>query len=212
MIEAWHFVGDTLHDGRPVPADGETLRHDGPLMICASGLHASKRIIDALCYASGDTICRVLCAGDIVHDRDKLVCTERTIWWRVNGENLLREFARERARSVLHLWDAPAVVRQYLETGDEAIRDAAKAAARDVAMYAVTAVARAAATAASTAAARDSATTAATAAATTAARATAWATAWTTAWGAPWTTARDAAMDAANDILEHMVTSTVGKE
>ena len=31
---AWHFVSDTLRDGRPVPADGVTLRHSGPLVIC----------------------------------------------------------------------------------------------------------------------------------------------------------------------------------
>jgi len=34
---------------------------------------------------------------------------------------------------VIHLWDAPAVVREYLETGDESKRDAAWAAARDAA-------------------------------------------------------------------------------
>ena len=32
--------------------------------------------------------------------------------------------------SVIHLWDAPDVVRQYLETGDESLRDAAQAAAQ----------------------------------------------------------------------------------
>jgi hypothetical protein len=58
-MKAWHFVSDTLRDGRPVPADGEVLVHEGPLKLCASGLHASKNILDALHYAPGSTICRV---------------------------------------------------------------------------------------------------------------------------------------------------------
>jgi hypothetical protein len=36
-MKAWHFVSDTLRDGRPVPADGEVLVHKGPLILCASG-------------------------------------------------------------------------------------------------------------------------------------------------------------------------------
>jgi len=39
-----------------------------------------------------------------------------------------REFACWCALSVIHLWDAPKVVIQYLETQDESIRDAAMAA------------------------------------------------------------------------------------
>jgi hypothetical protein len=33
--------------------------------MCVTGLHASKRIIDALQYAPGNTICRVECRGKI---------------------------------------------------------------------------------------------------------------------------------------------------
>ena len=40
-IFAFHFVGDTLRDGRPIPSDGEWLTHDGPVVMCISGLHAS---------------------------------------------------------------------------------------------------------------------------------------------------------------------------
>ena len=36
----WHFVGDTLRDGRPVPPDGEWLEHTGPIDWCRSGLYA----------------------------------------------------------------------------------------------------------------------------------------------------------------------------
>ena len=129
-VLAWHFVGDTLRDGRPVPADGVTLRHDGPLVMCESGLHASIDPFDALQYAPGATLCRVHCAVDIVKGDDKLICRERTILRRMDATELLSYFARMRALSVIHLWDAPQVVCDYMMTGDESIRDAAWAAAR----------------------------------------------------------------------------------
>jgi hypothetical protein len=160
-MKAWHFVGETLRDGRPIPADGATLVHDGPLVMCEAGLHASKRIIDALGYAPGNTICRVECVGKIITDDDKLVCSERTILWRVDGEYLLREFARWCALSVAHLWGMPDVVKTYLETGDENLRAAASAAAWAAAWAAARAAAWAAAwddaSAAAGAAARNAA-------------------------------------------------------
>ena len=129
-MRAWHFTdGDKLRDGRSLPKDGELLKHKGPVNICGSGLHASKRLIDALGYSPGSTICRVKC-GDIIETQgDKLVCRERTILWRVDGENVLKRFARKCALDVAHLWDMPDIVRQYLDTGDEDIRSAASRAA-----------------------------------------------------------------------------------
>lgn len=134
-MDAWHFVGDKLRDGRDVPADGETLTHDGPLTLCVSGLHASIRAIDALHYAPTGArwLCRVRCGGETIEDTDKLVCRERTILWRVPCDPMILDFARLCARSVLHLWDAPQVVRDYLDTGDENIRAAALAATRSAA-------------------------------------------------------------------------------
>ena len=62
----------------------------------------------------------------------------------VNGhEKEIRRFARECALDVIHLWDAPPIVKKYLETGDEKLRAAAWAAA-----WAARAAARAAAWAA----------------------------------------------------------------
>jgi len=119
---AWHFTAATLRDGSPIPADNVTLTHVGPLVICQSGLHASKRLIDALRYAPGATICRVEISGQVERQADKLCATERTILWRVRGDELLRLFARCCAMDVDHLWDMPAVVRQYLVTGDERLR------------------------------------------------------------------------------------------
>jgi hypothetical protein len=142
-VLAWHFVGAALRDGRPIPADGEWLRHDGECVMCETGLHASRRLIDALQYAPGSTICRVAVRGIAAEDEnDKLVARERVILWRLtNADDLLCMFARKAALSVIHLWNAPAVVKQYLETGDEKLKDAAwdaawaaaRAAARDAA-------------------------------------------------------------------------------
>ncbi len=134
-MKAWHFTGDTLRDGSPLPADGEVLRHDGALIMCAQGLHASQRIIDALKYAPGNTICRVVVSGheDQGHD-DKIVCRERTILWRLDAEPVLRKFARLCALDVVHLWECPSIVLKYLRTGDESIRNAAWDAAQDAAL------------------------------------------------------------------------------
>jgi hypothetical protein len=220
VVLAWHFVGSALRDGRPIPPDGEVLIHPGSLEMCVTGLHASERIIDALGYAPGAMICRVECGGKVMRDTDKMICTRRTILWRVSGEALLREFARACARDVLHLWDAPDVIKQYLESGDEQLRAAAMAAAwdaRDAAWDARDAAwdARDAAWDARDAAwdARDAAWGDARDAAWDASRAAA---SWTAAWAAAWDAraasrdARDAAWDAAamaaqNARLEAMV-------
>ena len=127
-MKAWHFTNGSLRDGRPVPPPGETLRHDGKLVLCKSGLHASVRILDALKHAPGHMIHRVKVGGEIIRDDDTLVASERTILWTVDGEQLLLRFARRCALDVIHLWDAPDVVVRYLRTGDESLRAAARGA------------------------------------------------------------------------------------
>ena len=184
---AYHFVGTKLRDGRPVPPDGETLVHDGPIELCVIGLHASRTAWQALQNAPGCVLCRVHCGGRIMEYQanDKLVCTERTITARIDATDLLQKYARLCASDVLHLWDAPKVVREYLKTGDESLRNAASAAARnavqgaasDAAWDAAWAAARAAAWAAARAAAGAAALDAALDAAWAAARAAAWAVA-----------------------------------
>lgn len=133
-VLAWHFVNSTLRDGRPVPADGVELRHDGPVRMRVSGLHASVRAIDALRYAPGATACRVVMRDVVRVAADKLVARSRTILWRVDATDVLREFARDCALDVLHMWATPetpgidAVV-EYLLTGDESLRDIARTSA-----------------------------------------------------------------------------------
>ena len=144
-ILAWHFVGDTLRDGQPIPEDNVTLSHKGKVFICASGLHASRRLIDALQYAPGATICRVECWGDVEEHNDKLVARNRKILWRVDGEQLLRKFARLQALSVVDKWDAPEVVIKWLKTGDEQYRKDANSAAWSAARSAANSAANSAA-------------------------------------------------------------------
>jgi len=201
-------------DGREVRV-GETLTVEGEPVLCEHGLHASARILDALRYAGGGSLalCRVTLGGTVLHDDDKSVATERTVVAMLDTtttERLLREFARWCALSVAHLWDMPDVVRRYLETGDETIRDAASAAAWaavrdaawDAAWDAARDAARDAAWDAASAAARDAAWAAVRDAAWDAASAAAWAAVRDAAWAAvrdaAWDAARDAAWDAAS--------------
>lgn len=209
-ILAWHFVGNTLRDGRPVPPDGEWLVHDGPIKPFASGLNASERIIDALTYAPGPTICRVELRGNIVrHNNDKIVGRERRILWRLDDERLLRDFARRCALDVIHLWQAPDIVREYLKTGDEAIRVAAKAAAWDVARAASWFASSAAGLRAAWSAADDAADDAADAAALAAADAAADADVFDAAWDDARDVARAASWDAARDAQNACLTQMV---
>ena len=130
-FNAYHFTeGHTLRDGSPLKSPGETHVFDGPVKICESGLHASRTAWQALPYAPGSTLSRVYCE-DIVEERpnDKLVCRRRTVVATIDAEPFLRLFARRQALSVIDNWDAPSVVRQYLKTGDESLREAAESAA-----------------------------------------------------------------------------------
>jgi hypothetical protein len=66
---------------------------------------------------------------------------ERCIRERHDITDLLWQFARQQALLVINLWDAPDLVRQYLETGNESLRAAARAAAWDAAQAAAWAAA-----------------------------------------------------------------------
>jgi len=134
-IKAWHFCrrdkkrlrtsnGDLL-----IPKDGEWLKHEGGVKMCYTGLHASKRLIDAFAYASATTICRVELRDIVEEGEDKLVARERRVLWSIDGEEVLRAFARRCALDVIDEWDAPEVVLQWLKTGDEQYQDAAGSAA-----------------------------------------------------------------------------------
>jgi hypothetical protein len=192
-IFAWWFAPSDEklghQDGRAITL-GETHEIGDPLELCANGLHASVSAFDALRYASSSILYRVE-IHDAISDTDKICGRRRKYLARINAEPILRRFARECALEVLHLWDAPDVVKKYLETGDEnlraAARDAASAAARATAWDQ----------------ARDAARDAAWAAARDAARHAASDAAYAAAWAAAWTAASDPERDAARDAARH---------
>ena len=153
MNLAWHFLRlvdgvSVLRDGKtPAPPVGEWLEVAPPLSICNHGLHASWRAIDALDFVDWDNAAACLVEVDGIGEEhaEKLVCSRRRIVSWVPCDDLLRLFAREAALSVAQHWTMPAVVREYLETGNEAIRAAAGAAAGAAARAAAWAAAGAAA-------------------------------------------------------------------
>ena len=134
----YHFTNDTLRNGEPIPKVGEWLEFLGELVPCpsefdlargAGGLHASEHPFDALSFASGNRLHRVELGDQIVQHGspvDKVVSNRRKIVASIDAEDVLRRFD---LRVALDWKDAPAIVRDYLETGDESKRDAAWAAA-----------------------------------------------------------------------------------
>lgn len=131
-------------DGRK-PEVGKTHTVKCEPVLCSAGLHGSVYALDALQYAQSSRLWLVEITGSVRVGEDK-VCGKRRKYIAVaDVEFVLREFARKCALDVAHLWDIPAIVRQYLETGDESKRAAAWAAARDTAWASALAAARAAA-------------------------------------------------------------------
>ena len=212
-MKAWHFVGEKLRDGREIPKDGEWLIHEGPMKMCESGLHASTRIIDALKYSPGATICRVEISGETIKDEDKIVAKKRKILWRVNGEMILHEFACLIAERTLkkakvtdeRCWNAIKVKRLWMQkkaTNEElsAAYSAARSAARSAASAACSAASSAADSAASSAAES-----AAYSAAKSAVDSAASSAAWSAACSAARSAAHSAAESSNNKILERLV-------
>mgnify|MGYP001334045528 CR=1 FL=1 len=127
---AWHFTGDKLRDGSPIPPIGHTLVHTGEIEMCASGYHWSRTPFQALPYAPGPLLHKVRIGGTIREtEGDKGVSSERTILATIDATQLMRRFAADQALSVAHLWPMPDVVREYLVDLDEAKRSAAWSAA-----------------------------------------------------------------------------------
>lgn len=124
-IIAWHFTGDRLRDGSPIPQIGEWLEYAGKVEICKSGLHASRDPFDALQFAPGPMLHKVECDQIVDEEEDKFVCRRRRILASRDATEGLRYFARMRALSVVHLWSAPDVVLDFLMTGNPVIAAAA---------------------------------------------------------------------------------------
>ena len=135
-IKAWHFTGPTLRDGTPLPRIGEWLWHQGEIVPCKSGLHASQRIWDAILYCrlipcETPILHRVQLRGELVfHNGTKVVGRERKILASRNVDKLLKRFAVEQATRVANItgFQIPEVVLKYWETFDSnLLREAHKA-------------------------------------------------------------------------------------
>ena len=211
MTLAWYFARDDrklrFEDGRKIVV-GKSHLYRGEPELCKRGLHASVRILNALKYAPGPILYRVKLGGTVHVGSNKIAATKRTYLAEIDATEMLRGFARKCALDVIHLWTAPAVVRDYLESGREDIRDAAEDAAWDAAWADADDAARAASRAAARAASGDAARDVARASA----EAAAWASAEAAAEADAWTDARDAARDAQNERLARMALSAMGLE
>ena len=159
-VLAWHFTdGMKLRDGQPLVV-GQTYRHSGPLVMCESGLHGSKLLLDALHYAPGSTLSRVELSGDFLRDRDKLVASRRKVLWTLDAERVLHEFGvwcaygallaeREAGREPdPRSWAAVAAKRRWLDSEQVDLTAAGWAAAAVWVWAAAEAAAAAAAAAA----------------------------------------------------------------
>ena len=95
-MKAWHFLCEdrrTQHTGELVEA-GTVLRASAkPLRLCAYGLHASEKALDALHFAPGPVVCRVELSGDILRGTDKVCASERKVLSVDTADPVLHEFA-----------------------------------------------------------------------------------------------------------------------
>ncbi len=92
---AWHFVPSNMklaHSNEPVEL-GRTYHVKGKIIPCENGLHGSIRLLNALQYSSSSMLTRCRYDGEIVHQSDKLVASERTILWIGDIEPILHEAA-----------------------------------------------------------------------------------------------------------------------
>jgi hypothetical protein len=131
-IKGWWFSeGYKLpHEDNRIIKIGKTHKIKGKIIPCTNGLHASERIIDALGYAPGPIIWKVELSGTVIKEGDKICASSRKyIAGGVDCSEVLRKFTRLCALEIVANWDAPQVVIDYLKTGDEAIRPAARSAA-----------------------------------------------------------------------------------
>ena len=202
-MKAWHFLRADRRLAYPPRTPvliGQKITVDpDKLELCTYGLHASIRALDALCYAPGPIICRVELGGRILKSSDKVCASERTVIAMADATNTLRAFARACALDVIDKWEAPAVVREFLETGNEELRESARSAAQSAAQSAARSAARLAAQLAARSAAESAAWSAARLAARSAAESAAW-------------SAESAAWSAQNNRLEAMLLAILGEK
>lgn len=124
-IKGWHFLSEDYRlrgGGKKVKA-GDLITVKGPPVLCSRGLHGSRRVVDALRFAPGPILCRVVIGGEVIEGEDKLVGTERYVEWTLDATWLLHEFSCWCAERALiragvkteTSWNAIAVKRRWLQ-------------------------------------------------------------------------------------------------
>ena len=191
--EGWWFSTKSGNlgygDGRKIVI-GEKLSVKGKLIICENALHGSFDPFDALQYAPGSILHKVLFSGARIEENDKVGSRSRTVLATREASAMLLHFARRQALSCASAWDMPAVVRQWLETGDENLRHETWSAVESVAGSVARSAARTAARSPARSAARS------------AARSPAWSAAWSAAASTAWSAAESVAESAARKAAE----------
>ena len=140
-IKAWYFApeGNRLGygDNRPIRI-GLTHTVDCTPKACVQGLHASEHIIDALKHANTSNLYRVELSGKMGVGDDKIAAQSRKYLQHYDVESLLHEFARKQALINIekikpYCSDSDyQLICDWLTTGKRSLRDAARAAARNV--------------------------------------------------------------------------------
>ena len=130
--EAWYFMPADRRlrygDNREVIA-GTTHHVTCKPALCRQGLHASEEALDALSYAPGLHVARVALLTPVTGN-DKCAATARQYLWVADATEVVLAWSRRVALDVVHLWEPPQVVLNFLHTGVDAA--AAAIAAADV--------------------------------------------------------------------------------
>lgn len=190
-------------DGRLITI-GKTHHKHGEIIICRHGFHASREPYDALRFAPGHMLYKVQLWGDVQEQDDKLCARHRTYLAARDATDMLRRFACRQALTCIDKWNAPQVVRDYLETGSPALRSAAESAALNAAWNAALSAAESAARSAAESATESVPWSAAWGTAESATLSAAWSAAENAAWSAAWKAALISAESAARQMFNEM--------
>ncbi len=160
-IKAWHFVTDDrmlAHHHPPMEVAPGYIYGEpkGDIIICERGMHASRRVYNALSFAQGSQLCRVRVWGDVAEQPDKIVgryrevlairdvASELRLWgcWCIrntpigDGKTVWDLLTDERSRNAVEVAERFArgeVTREELDAAWAAARAAARDAAGDAA-------------------------------------------------------------------------------
>lgn len=128
-VIGYHFAGNTLRDGSPLPKAGDPLPELNGTRICQPGMyHCSTRAIDALTYAPGPCVAIVRVYQNVATQDDKAAGQRRdTLTDYVDASEALSDSARLFARQVAHAYpgEMDRNVIRWLWDGDMQARSAA---------------------------------------------------------------------------------------